>query len=256
MASLRLIVPILSRQRPAFSICARSFTTSAIRFETNEHRHFAETFTNKLIKQAKRQYQPQKVEPTRLVSIESLPRTATSEDIRKLAREAFPKGDKSIVDMVFCRRPNFTFTGKCVVLMSSDEDAGRLVSYGDRRSLGGSIIRMSYTGLPNQDPVGVLNQLRPQELKSVAEATSAAGRSVMISGYPFTGIDNLLGYLRSKNFYPVDGVPDSVVNLSERRFLVKFDSESEAWRCVRAFHNEKYITKRNSEHTIRVDVVY
>ncbi|CEI94135.1 hypothetical protein RMCBS344292_08356 [Rhizopus microsporus] len=178
MASLRLIVPILSRQRPAFSICARSFTTSAIRFEANGHRHFAEAFTNKLIKQAKRQsfttsairfeanghrhfaeaftnklikqakrqYQPQKAEPTRLVSIESLPRTATSEDIRKLAREAFPKGDKSIVDMVFCRRVNFTFTGKCVVLMSSDEDASRLVSYGDRRSLGGSIIRMSYKG--------------------------------------------------------------------------------------------------------------
>lgn len=161
MASLRLIVPILSRQRPAFSICARSFTTSAIRFEANGHRHFAEAFTNKLIKQAKRQYQPQKAEPTRLVSIESLPRTATSEDIRKLAREAFPKGDKSIVDsklaflclffeinvlfiVVFCRRVNFTFTGKCVVLMSSDEDASRLVSYGDRRSLGGSIIRMSY----------------------------------------------------------------------------------------------------------------
>lgn len=37
-----------------------------------------------------------KREPTRFIQIDSLPMTATSEDIRKLAREALPDGDKAI----------------------------------------------------------------------------------------------------------------------------------------------------------------
>ena len=37
-----------------------------------------------------------KKEPTRFIQIDSLPMTATSEDIRKLAREALPDGDKAI----------------------------------------------------------------------------------------------------------------------------------------------------------------
>lgn len=165
--------------------------------------------------------------------------------------------------------------------MATPEDARRLISYGDRRSLGGHIIKMSFTGKSAGNPEGFLNNLRRNELKSVTEATSAAGRSVIISGFPFPATDYLLGYLRSKNFFPVDGVPDNVVPLSRfvykewihfrtannniyskyrspvNKFLVKFDSESEAWRCVRAFHNEQYTNNRDqSTYTIHVDVVY
>jgi hypothetical protein len=45
-----------------------------------------------------RQKPQHRKEPTRFVQIESLPSTATTEDIRKLAREAFNKGDQNIVE--------------------------------------------------------------------------------------------------------------------------------------------------------------
>lgn len=39
--------------------------------------------------------------PTRLVQIQSLPASATHEDIRKLGREAFANGDKTIDDSMY-----------------------------------------------------------------------------------------------------------------------------------------------------------
>ncbi|EIE83660.1 hypothetical protein G6F46_001807 [Rhizopus delemar] len=258
-SAARFLVPIVARQRIALNVCSRSFHTSLIR-NVEARKDVTKTFNDKF---GGRRQQQQRLEPTRLIQIDTLPMTATTEDIRKLAREAFPKGDKSIVDIVFCRKENFNFDGRCVVLMATPEDARRLISYGDRRSLGGHIIKMSFTGKSAGNPEGFLSNLRRNELKSVTEATSAAGRSVIISGFPFPATDYLLGYLRSKNFFPVDGVPDNVVSLSSKyrspvnKFLVKFDSESEAWRCVRAFHNEQYTNNRDqSTYTIHVDVVY
>lgn len=44
---------------------------------------------------------------------------------------------------------------------------------------------------------------------------------------------------------------------SVAKYLVKFDSESEAWRCVRAFHNEIFVLHdRNEEFKLSVSVVY
>lgn len=43
-------------------------------------------------------------EPTRFIFVEALPATATPEDIRKLAREAFPNGDKSISESKLMRQ--------------------------------------------------------------------------------------------------------------------------------------------------------
>lgn len=84
MAS-NLIKNIALQQRtllPTIRTCQRSIHTSLT--------HFSETATNNK--------KPHTREPTRFVQIESLPNTATSEDIRKLAREAFPKGDQNIIE--------------------------------------------------------------------------------------------------------------------------------------------------------------
>ncbi|CAO3685938.1 unnamed protein product [Rhizopus stolonifer] len=257
MTSAQFLLPIL-RQRLVIS---RPIHTSIARRSEIEN-NFAKSFNDNFKDHGKKQ-QKHLLEPTRLIQIEALPFTSTSEDVRKLAREAFPKGDRSIIDMVFSRKDNLAFDGKCIVLMSTPEDASRLLSYGDRRSMGGNIIKMSFTGKTAGNPEGYLNNFRRNELKSVTEATNAAGRSVIMSGFPFNYTDYVLGYLRAKNFYPVDGVPDNIVCISDKqrtpinKFLVKFESESEAWRCVRTFHNEKYTIRRNqSTYNIQVDVVY
>lgn len=97
MASTRQLVSALVRQRLSnrvFSTCQRTLFTSTV--QLNE-KNYAETVTNKFIGQVKKQGK-NTTEPTRFVQIDSLPVTATTEDIRKLAREAFPEGDKSIVE--------------------------------------------------------------------------------------------------------------------------------------------------------------
>jgi hypothetical protein len=119
------------------------------------------------------------VEPTRFVKIDTLPITATTEDIRKLAREAFSDGDKSIIEseffaflrlfysilsnlpfinlVVFCRNEEFGFYGRCVVLMSKPEDARRLINYGNRRLVGGNIIKMAYVSYIGSGYITVSN---------------------------------------------------------------------------------------------------
>lgn len=55
---------------------------------------------------------------------------------------------------------------------------------------------------------------REPELTSITDSTSASGRSVAIVGLPWgTRPDHLLGYLRSRNFFPVEGAPDNVLLL-------------------------------------------
>lgn len=92
MNSLGFIVPAITRQQ-----LTRSLYTSATQPNGESLKNFAEALAEKFINQVKKQKQKKK-DHTRLIQIELLPFTATAEDIRKLAREAFPKGDKSIVD--------------------------------------------------------------------------------------------------------------------------------------------------------------
>lgn len=95
----RQLVRAIARQRVAvFNTCQRSLHTSIVRFETPKT-NFAEAITDKFIGQVKRQGKnPKRPEPTRFVQIDTLPITATTEDVLKLAREAFPNGDKSVVE--------------------------------------------------------------------------------------------------------------------------------------------------------------
>jgi hypothetical protein len=105
---------------------------------------------------------------------------------------------------------------------------------------------------------------RRPELTSITDSTSSSGRAVVISGLPRrTQPDHLLGFLRSRNFFPIEGAPDNVLALKTKeqstvsKFLVKFDSESEAWRCVRAFHNTDFILKSmNQNYKLSLSVVY
>ncbi|KAF7732300.1 hypothetical protein EC973_005196 [Apophysomyces ossiformis] len=199
-----------------------------------------------------------------LVQIEGLPMTATMEDIRKLARESFPQGDKSIREICFRRTPEFNFTGTCVLHMTSPEAAKSIIDYAHRRLLGGNLMKANYVNVQSGDAAEALRRFRSPELMSVADPTSAASRSVVIVGFPRTTTpDVVMGYLRTKNFFPIEGVPDSVVQLKTKsmaavsKFLVKFDSESEAWRCVRAFHNTDYNWNKHKETLkLRVSVVY
>lgn len=56
--------------------------------------------------------------------------------------------------------------------------------------------------------------MRRNELNSVGDVESAAGRSVMVVGFPTpTKPEHLLGYLRSRNFYPAEGSLDNVIKL-------------------------------------------
>ncbi|KAI9351676.1 hypothetical protein BD770DRAFT_421157 [Pilaira anomala] len=272
MASARQLVSVISRQRlsvQAINTCQRSMHTSAVRLNSSlnetQKKNFAEVLTDKFIGQVQGQGNKfRNVEPTRFVRIDNLPVTATSEDVYKLAREALPQGDKSIIEAIFCRTYGFKFYGRCVMLMKSAEDARRVVEYGNRRSVGGNTIKVSYTGSENSDPNTLMSSLRQPELTSITDSTSASGRSVTIVGLPWgTRPDHLLGYLRGRNFFPVEGAPDNVLLLKTKehssvaKYLVKFDSESEAWRCVRALHNTIFVLKdRNEKFKLSVSVVY
>ncbi|KAI9496308.1 hypothetical protein BDB00DRAFT_809913 [Zychaea mexicana] len=217
----------------------------------------AATMTNKFIAQARKERNIMDKEPTPFVQLENLPSTTTMEDIRKLAREALPEGDKSINEVVFVRQENFDFKGRCIVSMKSAEDAQRVIEYGNRRVMGGNVVKMSHVG-------NLSDKVRTRELRSVADQTSASGRSVTFSGLPMlTQPEHLLGYLRSRNFYPVEGTADSIIQLETKKqatvskFLVKFDTESEAWRAVRRFHNDEFLlNKRNERYKLNVSVVY
>ncbi|KAI8352499.1 hypothetical protein BD560DRAFT_224743 [Blakeslea trispora] len=255
----------LSTQRIAIQPCQRAFHFSTQQQQQGEV-NYTEALTDTFIQQAKKQRRQNgnKVQPTRFVKIDHMPLSSTSEDINKLAREAFPKGDKSINEMIFCRNAEFNFVGRVIVAMASLEDARQFIEYGHMRALGGHIVKMQYTGDASSTNNSVLNQYRRSELMTLADSTSAAGRSVIITGLPpKTQADHLLGYMRSKNFYPLQGTPDSVLRLRTKqqstvsKFLVKFDSESEAWRCVRAFHNASFFLKSTQEdYKLRVTVAY
>lgn len=117
--------------------------------------------------------------------------------------------------VVFCRNNEFQFYGRCVVLMGNTEDARRLVEYAHRRTLGGNILKANCIGdnKPN-NANQVMSTFRRSELVSMTDGTNASGRSVIITGLPFKTLpEHLLGYLRSKNFFPVEGSPDNVLQL-------------------------------------------
>ncbi|RCI07292.1 hypothetical protein CU098_013944 [Rhizopus stolonifer] len=118
--------------------------------------------------------------------MDTLPSTATTQDILKLARESFLNGDKSVLD-----------------------NARRFILYGHQRFLGGNRIRMSFGDL-TQDPENYLKTYRHVGLKT---ENQSAGRSVLVSGFPSKIARHLANHLGRKNFFPADGVPDNVVRL-------------------------------------------
>lgn len=118
--------------------------------------------------------------------------------------------------------------------MTSGEDARRLVLYGNRRALGGNMIRMSFVTIhmlyyyiililyaqarkSTRDPDGYLNNLRQNELRSAtgtSTTATTAGQSVIITGFYSSSTEKLLDYLSTKHFYPVDNI------LFLKRFLI------------------------------------
>ena len=97
----RQFITTFARQRVSqqlLNTCRRNIHTSFVRFNVEKNTHTAEALTNKFVGQVQRQNKPFRGEPTRLVQIDALPNTATKEDVLKLAREAFPEGDKSVVE--------------------------------------------------------------------------------------------------------------------------------------------------------------
>ncbi|CDH48640.1 hypothetical protein RO3G_08365 [Lichtheimia corymbifera JMRC:FSU:9682] len=270
--SARSIFSSLARQQPAIAAFAqqsirreqcRLFRTSAMALTTAQQQQQqsvatdAEKVTRKFVDHVRKNRNFNKREPTRFIQIDSLPMTATSEDIRKLAREALPDGDKAIQELLFVRDDYFEFDGRCMLEMKTAEDAQRVIEYGNRRMIGGNVLRLSHIDK-------LSDKMRRNELNSVGDVESAAGRSVMVVGFPTpTKPEHLLGYLRSRNFYPAEGSLDNVIKLKTRnqatvsKFLVKFDSESEAWRAVRMFHNTDFFSrKRNENYKLQVSVVY
>lgn len=109
MASVRQLVSVISRQRlsvQAINTCQRSMHTSAVRLNSSLNetpkKNFSEILADKFIGQVQGQGNKLRtVQPTRFVRIDNLPVTATSEDVNKLAREALPQGDKSIIEGTF-----------------------------------------------------------------------------------------------------------------------------------------------------------
>ncbi|OAD08014.1 hypothetical protein MUCCIDRAFT_154817 [Mucor lusitanicus CBS 277.49] len=253
----------------ALKTCQRaSFHTTQHNNNTaTEKKNFAENMSKQFIGHVKKQRSHQTkafAEPSRFVVIDALPPTATTEDVYKLAREAFTDGDKQIIEAVFCRNHEFNFTGRCIVSLSTTEDARRLIEYGHRRVLGGNTLKINYTGNAKSDVSSVMSQHRRSEMTSLTDNTSASGRAVIVTGLPpRTQPEHLLGYLRSRNFFPVEGAPDNVLHLKTKeqstvaKFLVKFDSESEAWRCVRTFHNTDFLLKsRQEKYRLQLSVAY
>ncbi|SAM08312.1 hypothetical protein [Absidia glauca] len=203
--------------------------------------------------------------PSKFLVVDNLPLTATTEDVKKLAREAFTQGDKCMNEIIFCRNKDFKFFGRCVIMMDSPESAQKLLSYGRSRLVGGQSIKMVFAGDESTaNPNDFINKTRRHELLSKADATSAAGRSVIFSGLPIrTKRDQVLGILRTKNLFPVESAPDSVLQLRTKerstvsKFLIKLDSEAEAWRCVRSFHNTDFNFKGNNlDYRLSVSVAY
>ncbi|KAI9483761.1 MAG: hypothetical protein EXX96DRAFT_559600 [Benjaminiella poitrasii] len=271
--STKLFRPLALSQRSLFhtSFVNSNKEQQPQQQQQQQNSHFAEVLANKFIGQVRKQRQighgaeQHSTEPSQYVRIKYLPRTVTLEDVHKLAREAFPNGDKQILNVVFERTDEFNMTGRCIVCMSSIDDARRLVEYGHHRTLGGNVLNMDYYGTKKTDIVKVINKFRRPELVSMHDAArDFSGRSVIISGFPSkTTTENVLGFLRSKNFFPLEGAPDNVVRLKTKsqatvsKFLVKFDSESEAWRCVRKFHNTDFLLGiRKLEFPLQLRVAY
>ncbi|CAO3654963.1 unnamed protein product [Mucor fragilis] len=254
----------------ATKTCQRALihtTQQMLNSTSTEKKNFAENISKQFIGHVKKQRSHQTkafAEPSRFVVIDALPPTATTEDVYKLAREAFADGDKQIIETVFCRNHEFNFTGRCIVSLSTAEDARRLIEYGHRRVLGGNTLKVNYTGNAKSDVGSVMSQYRRSEMTSLTDNTSASGRAVIVTGLPpRTQPEHLLGYLRSRNFFPVEGAPDNVLHLKTKeqstvaKFLVKFDSESEAWRCVRTFHNTDFLLKsRQENYRLQLSVAY
>ncbi|KAI9304747.1 hypothetical protein BJ944DRAFT_266345 [Cunninghamella echinulata] len=225
-----------------------------------------ENVTKKFIAQAKKGHDNSKRFgiPSKLVTIDGLPITATAEDIKKMVREAITDGDKYMREAVFCRNFEFRFNGRCVVMMDSIDNARKLIEYGNFRMIGGNSISMKFTKTDTRDLNEFMNKQRRRELISVTDATSAAGRSVIFTGLPpKTRTDQLLGILRSKNLFPREGTSNTVIPLRTKeqstvaKFLIKFDNESEAWRCVRSFHNTIFTLKKfKTDYRLSVSVAY
>ena len=49
--------------------------------------------------------------------------------------------------VVFVRTDNFDFMGRCVIAMKSAEDAQRVFEYGNRRVIGGNVVKMTHVSL-------------------------------------------------------------------------------------------------------------
>lgn len=112
------LVAHVARQRVlstlATKTCQRSFHSSYQTLKNQpqdtEDKNFVEKFSKQFIGHVKKQRSQTKAfaEPSRFVVINSLPPTATTEDIRKLARESFPDGDKQISESKFiCKWSGF-----------------------------------------------------------------------------------------------------------------------------------------------------
>lgn len=118
----RQLISAIARQRVVaqhvLKPCQKAlFTTSCVRLQT-EKKNLADSLSNKFVGQVRRQGKNAKApEPTRFVQIDALPNTATTEDIRKLAREAFAQGDKSIVDSkAKKKKKNYARFHKCILI--------------------------------------------------------------------------------------------------------------------------------------------
>ena len=69
-------------------------------------------------------------------------------------------------------------------------------------------------------------------------------------------IDNGIN-INNKNHYDYDYYNNRKKQAVVSKFLVKFESESEAWRAVRKFHNGEFkLNKRNELYKLNVSVVY
>ncbi|KAL1928588.1 hypothetical protein VTP01DRAFT_2944 [Rhizomucor pusillus] len=267
MASRRIAASLVARRiggcsaaafryLPAQQLQLRCFSAAAVALDNVRA---GEALKSKFISQIEKDSQVSRMGQSRLVKVEGLPITATFEDIRKLAREAAPPdGDKHIEDILFVRDDYFDFRGKCIVTMKNSADARQLVDYGNKRMVGGNVVRMF--------PIAriLAEEKRRPELESDGDLTSASGRSVLFIGFPKrTEIDQMLGFLRSRNVFPAEGSSKNVIQLATKKqaivskFLVKLDSEAEAYRAVREFHNTNFeLRKHNANYRITASVVY
>lgn len=88
----------------ATKTCQRALihtTQQMLNSTSTEKKNFAENISKQFIGHVKKQRSHQTkafAEPSRFVVIDALPPTATTEDVYKLAREAFADGDKQIIE--------------------------------------------------------------------------------------------------------------------------------------------------------------